>query len=93
MRARSAAARHQRSGLGQASDAAGKPGPARRAGHRRPDADGFRRRDRHAAKAFGIKTGTLVRDARRLCPAVVPVHANHRLYTDYHERILKAQGF
>jgi nucleotidyltransferase/DNA polymerase involved in DNA repair len=44
----------------------------------------------YAAKAFGIKTGTLVRDARRLCPAIVPVQANHRLYTDYHDRILKA---
>src|SRR5215469_12537116 len=44
----------------------------------------------YAAKAFGIKTGTLVRDARLLCPAVVPVQANHRLYTEYHERILKA---
>jgi nucleotidyltransferase/DNA polymerase involved in DNA repair len=39
---------------------------------------------------FGIKTGTLVRDARRLCPAVIKVEANHRRYTDYHERILKA---
>ena len=38
------------------------------------------------AKAFGIKTGTVVRDARRLCPNVVPVQANHRLYTEYHER-------
>jgi DNA polymerase-4 len=44
----------------------------------------------YAAKAFGIKTGTLVRDARRLCPDVVAVQANHRLYTEYHERILKA---
>src|SRR3984893_17666928 len=44
----------------------------------------------NAAKAFGIKTGTLVREARRLCPAVIPVQANHRLYTDYHDRILKA---
>src|SRR5215831_17709545 len=44
----------------------------------------------YAAKAFGIKTGTLVRDARRLCPEVVPVQANHQLYTEYHERILKA---
>src|SRR5271169_3573099 len=31
-----------------------------------------------------------VRDARRLCPHVIPVRARHRLYTDYHERILKA---
>src|SRR5271169_3277780 len=44
----------------------------------------------YAAKAFGIKTGTLMREARRLCPDVVPVQVNHRLYTDYHERILKA---
>jgi DNA polymerase-4 len=44
----------------------------------------------YAAKAFGIKTGTLVREARQLCPAVVPVQANHRLYTEHHERILKA---
>jgi DNA polymerase-4 len=44
----------------------------------------------YAAKGFGIKTGTLVRDAPRLCPAVIPVQANHRLYTDYHDRILKA---
>jgi nucleotidyltransferase/DNA polymerase involved in DNA repair len=29
-----------------------------------------------AAKAFGIKTGTLVREARRLCPDVIPVQAN-----------------
>ena len=38
----------------------------------------------YTAKAFSIKTGTVVRDARRLCPNVVP--ANHRLYTEYHER-------
>jgi DNA polymerase IV len=44
----------------------------------------------YVAKGFGIKTGTLVRDARRLCPSFIPVEANHRLYTDYHERILKA---
>src|ERR1700751_2368546 len=44
----------------------------------------------YAAKAFGIKTGTLMREARPLCPAVIPVQANHRLYTEYHERILKA---
>jgi DNA polymerase-4 len=44
----------------------------------------------YAAKAFGIKTGTLVREARRLCPAVITVQANHRLYSEYHDRILKA---
>ena len=44
----------------------------------------------YAAKAFGIKTGTLMREARQLCPAVVAVQANHRLYSEYHERNLKA---
>jgi DNA polymerase-4 len=32
----------------------------------------------YAAKAFGIKTGTLVRDARRLCPDVIPVQAKQK---------------
>jgi DNA polymerase IV len=40
----------------------------------------------YAAKGFGIKTGTIVREARRLCPDVIAVQANHRL----HERILAA---
>jgi DNA polymerase IV len=44
----------------------------------------------YAAKRYGIKTGTVVREARRLCPDVIPVQANHRLYTEYHERILAA---
>jgi DNA polymerase IV len=44
----------------------------------------------YIAKAFGIKTGTTFREARRLCPEVMPLQANHRLYTEYHERILKA---
>jgi DNA polymerase IV len=37
-----------------------------------------------------FSTGTIVKEARRLCPGVIPVEANHRLYTDYHDRILKA---
>jgi len=44
----------------------------------------------YPAKRLGITTGTLLREARRICPDVIPVQANHRLYTDYHERILKA---
>ena len=44
----------------------------------------------YPAKRLGIKTGTLVREARRICADVIPVQARHRLYTDYHERILKA---
>ena len=34
----------------------------------------------YAAKEFGIKTGTPVREARRLCPTVIPVQANHPLH-------------
>lgn len=44
----------------------------------------------YEAKAFGIKTGTRVSEARRLCPSVVPMKANHLRYTYYHERVLKA---
>src|SRR5262249_3851494 len=43
----------------------------------------------YEAKAFGIKTGTRVKEAKRLCPAVIPVQANHRLCSIYHERILE----
>ena len=36
---------------------------------------------------MGIKTGTLVHEARRLCPHF---QANHKIYVEYHHRILKA---
>jgi DNA polymerase-4 len=44
----------------------------------------------YPAKAFGIKTGTLVHEARRLCPELKLVQAHHKLYVDYHHRILSA---
>jgi DNA polymerase-4 len=44
----------------------------------------------YPAKALGIKTGTLVYEARRLCPDLKLVQANHKLYVEYHHRILKA---
>ena len=44
----------------------------------------------YPAKAFGIKTGTLVHEARRLCPEVKLVQARHKLYVEYHHRILSA---
>ncbi|MFA5041447.1 MAG: hypothetical protein WC464_07430 [Bdellovibrionales bacterium] len=44
----------------------------------------------YEAKRLGIKTGTLVHEARKLCRDVVPVKANHALYTKYHHRILDA---
>ena len=42
----------------------------------------------YEAKRLGITTGTLVHEAKRICPAVIPVQARHRLYTEYHERML-----
>jgi len=44
----------------------------------------------YEAKKLGIKTGTLVHEARRLCPEVIPVQARHGLYADYHRRIVEA---
>ena len=44
----------------------------------------------YEAKAFGVKTGTLVGDAKRMCPEIVIVDGRHSLYTHYHERIKEA---
>jgi DNA polymerase-4 len=40
------------------------------------------------AKQFGIRTGTLVREARQRCPDLRIVPARHDLYVQYHHRIL-----
>src|SRR5271166_6648523 len=37
----------------------------------------------YEAKAFGVKTGTLVKDARQMCPDMVFVEARHELYVEY----------
>ena len=42
------------------------------------------------AKAFGVKTGTSVEDARRLCPEIVFVEAKHEIYVDFHHRAIAA---
>jgi DNA polymerase-4 len=44
----------------------------------------------YEAKAFGVKTGTRVSDAKRLCPELVIVKAKHQRYAQYHECILEA---
>jgi len=41
----------------------------------------------YQAKQFGIKTGTQVAEARRLCPGLIVVEAQPPLYVDYHHRI------
>ncbi len=42
----------------------------------------------YEAKAFGIKTGTMVKEAKRLCPNLAIVQADHERYVAYHERAL-----
>jgi len=44
----------------------------------------------YEAKAFGIKTGTRVSEAKQLCPSLTVVQARHQRYAFYHERILEA---
>lgn len=44
----------------------------------------------YEAKAFGVKTGTIVADAKRMCPGIVLVEARHDIYVDYHHRIVEA---
>ena len=38
------------------------------------------------AKTFGVKTGTKVADARKLCPGIEFVVARHEIYIDFHHR-------
>src|ERR1700753_2428989 len=44
----------------------------------------------YEAKAYGVKTGTVVADAKRMCPEIVFVEGRHEIYVDYHHRILEA---
>lgn len=44
----------------------------------------------YEAKKYGIKTGTRVSDAKRMCPRLILKSGNHRLYTEYHHKIVKA---
>jgi len=43
----------------------------------------------YEAKAFGIKTGTPVWEARQRCPGIVFISGRHDRYVDYHHRILE----
>ncbi len=44
----------------------------------------------YEAKAFGVKTGTMVADAKKMCPGIELVEARHEIYVDYHHRIVEA---
>ena len=43
----------------------------------------------YEAKAFGVKTGTRVSEARKLCPGIEIVPARPPLYVDVHHRIVE----
>lgn len=43
----------------------------------------------YEAKRFGVKTGTMVAEARRLCPEIVFVVAEHEQYVRYHHRLVE----
>ena len=44
----------------------------------------------YEAKRFGVKTGTLVGDARRMCPGLHLVESRTRTYVEYHHRLIEA---
>jgi DNA polymerase-4 len=44
----------------------------------------------YEAKRYGIRTGTQVGEAKRLCPELLVVEARHELYVDYHHRVVEA---
>ncbi len=43
----------------------------------------------YEAKAFGIKTGTGVRDARKLCPTIIFVEARPSIYVAFHHQLIE----
>jgi DNA polymerase IV len=43
----------------------------------------------YEAKAFGVKTGTKIHEAKRLCPGLVCVLARHECYVDFHHRLIE----
>jgi len=44
----------------------------------------------YEAKASGVRTGTMVADAKRLCPDIILVEGRHELYVEYHHRVIEA---
>lgn len=46
----------------------------------------------YEARRYGIKTGTPVWEARAKCRRLVAVEARHRLYLDYHDRLIAEIG-
>lgn len=43
----------------------------------------------YEAKAFGVKTGTKIGDAKQMCPDLICTKGNHSMYAAYHRAVLK----
>jgi DNA polymerase-4 len=43
----------------------------------------------YEAKAFGVKTGTAIYEAKRLCPGLVCVLARHERYVEFHHGLIE----
>lgn len=46
----------------------------------------------YEAKAYGVKTGTKIYDAKKMCPHLQCVLAHHDTYVEYHHKVLDAAG-
>ena len=44
----------------------------------------------YEAKAFGVKTGTMIGDAKRMCPGLVTIQARPHIYVKYHHAVIDA---
>jgi DNA polymerase IV len=44
----------------------------------------------YEAKLFGVRTGTSVGDAKKLCKGIELIEARHELYVEYHHKIIEA---
>jgi DNA polymerase IV len=43
----------------------------------------------YEAKAFGVKTGTKIGDAKQMCPDLLCVKGNHPMYRHYHDLVIE----
>jgi len=44
----------------------------------------------YEAKIFGVKTGTKIYEAKKMCPELICIQANHEKYVHYHHKIIEA---
>src|SRR5882757_8253541 len=43
----------------------------------------------YEAKAFGVKTGTPIYEAKKMCPGLICVLARHERYVEFHHRLIE----